>query len=438
VTSADPPGPAVRQLVSLTAPERLTRDRGPERRTVLGGLLLSAGFLLAAVIAWAIAGGGAVGWLPLHLALAGAAGTAIGTMLPHFLTSLAAAMPAPPGRRRLAIALLAGGVVTAAIGMQAAGTGVTVTGGLLYIGGLAMTAWNGFVPARVGLGRRGGVVDAAYGIALFNGAGAVGLAAWMLSGIGAASARWAHLKPAHAWLNLVGFVSLVIAATLIHLYPTVIGGRLRVHWTLPVIVVGLGVGAPLVAFGYAAEVDVAARLGGALVVASALALAIYAVRCRSGRGSWTTDLGWHRLAEGHFNAALAWFMVSVVALAWGPLWRGSDATGWSLAAIWGPLGVGWALQALVGAWTHLVPAIGPGDASRHALQRAWLARLGVPRLLAWNAGAAVLSLGAWSEAGPVALAGGLVVGATMLGSLILLGRSVLARSSSAGAEAAGV
>ena len=35
--------------------------------------------------------------------------------------------------------------------------------------------------------------------------------------------RWALLKPAHAWLNVIGFLSLVVAATLIHLAPTVVG-----------------------------------------------------------------------------------------------------------------------------------------------------------------------------------------------------------------------
>jgi nitrite reductase (NO-forming) len=393
----------------------------------LAGLLLSAGFVAAGIVAWATSGDPSGSWLPLHLALAGGAGIAIGTMLPHFLTSLAAARPARAARRRAGLALLAVGVALAAAGMNGAGPSLAAAGGLLYAAGLLTTAWNGFAPARAGLGRRGGIVDAAYGLALLNGTAAVGLAVLMLGGVGDAPGQWAHLKPAHAWLNLVGFVSLIIAGTLVHLYPTVIGARIRVDRSLAVIVAGLGIGAPVVGLGYAARLDPVADLGVAFVAAGALALGWYAVRCRTGRGAWTTDLAWHRLAEWHFNAAIGWFGVAVLVLGWEPLRHGTDPAGWSLGSIWGPLVVGWALQALVGAWTHLVPAIGPGDAARHAVQRRWLARAALARLIAWNAGVAALSVGAWMAADPLALAGALLVGATMLASLVLLAGAVLAR-----------
>lgn len=422
------PEPAVQQLISLTAADRAQRDRGPERRTVVGGLTLAAGFVGAGIVAWITSGRPSGSWLPLHLAVAGGAGIAIGTMLPHFLTSLAAALPVRAGRRRLALGLLAIGVVLAVVGMNGGPPRVAAAGGLLYAGGLVFTAWNGFAPARAGLGRRGGIVDAAYGLALVNGVAAVGLAVLMLGGVGEAPGQWIQLKPAHAWLNLVGFLSLVIAGTLVHLYPTVIGARIRADRSLLVIVVGLGVGPPLVGLAYAARLDPAAALGVAFVAAGALGLGWYAARSRRGRGAWTTDRDWHRLAEWHLNAAIAWFGVAVLALGWEPLWHGSDPTGWSLSTIWGPLVLGWALQALVGAWTHLVPAIGPGGAARHAVQRAWLGRGGMARLVAWNAGVAAVSAGAWMGIGQFASAGAVLVGATMVLSLYLLARAVLVPS----------
>ena len=428
--NAAEPAPAAPQLISLGAPpnERGSPgvDRGAERRTVLAGLLLAAAFLFAGLVAVVTSGSAAGSWLPLHLALAGAAGIAIGTMLPHFMVSLAAAAPAPAWRRRAGLTLLSAGVVAAAVGMQAGPRSLAAAGGAAYVIGLAWTAWTGFAPARAGLGRRAGIVDAAYGLALLNGAAAVTIAVLMLLGADPVTGAWLALKPAHAWLNLVGFVSLVIAGTLIHLYPTVIGGRIRVDRTLAVLVLGLGVGAPLAAAGYALDLRLAVTLGAAGVIAAALALIVYAVQVWRVRGAWRTELAWHRVAISHLNAGIGWFAVGALALAWGPLTVGSDPAGWELGRVWGPWVAGWALQVLVGSWTHLLPAVGPGDAVRHAAQRAWLARSGPLRLVAWNLGTALLFVGGWVSPAPIALVGAILVGVTMLASVGLLAGAVLA------------
>jgi nitrite reductase (NO-forming) len=429
------PAPAVRQLISLGAPPRepgsRSTDRGSERRTVLGGLVLAAGFLFAGLLAAVTSGTTSGSWLPLHLALAGAAGIAIGTMLPHFMVSLAAASPAPALRRRAGLALLSVGVAAAAVGMSSGPRTLAAAGGIAYISGLAVTAWTGFVPARAGLGRRAGIVDAAYGLALVNGAAAVLLAVLMLLSAGAVDADWPALKPAHAWLNLAGFVSLVIAGTLVHLYPTVIGGRIRVDWTLSVLVLGLGVGAPVAAAGYAFDVRAAVTVGALGVIAAAFALIVYAAECWRARGAWRTELPWHRVAIWHLNAGIGWFAVGALAMAWGPLTAGADPAGWQLGRVWGPWVMGWALQVLVGAWTHLLPAVGPGDIAQHAAQRAWLARSGPLRLGAWNVGTALLVVGGWVSATPLALAGAALVGATMLASVGLLAAAVADRRAGA-------
>jgi len=388
--------------------------------------LLAAGFLIAGLVAAVVSGSAEGSWLPLHLALAGAAGIAIGTMLPHFLVSLAAASPAPAWRRRAGIVVLAMGVITAAVGMNSGPRALAAAGGISYIIGLAMTAWTGFAPARAGLGRRAGIVDAAYGLALLNGGASVLLAVLMLLGADSVAGAWVALKPAHAWLNLAGFVSLVIAGTLVHLYPTVIGGRIRVDWTLSVLVLGLGIGAPVVAIGYALETGVVVIVGTLGVVAGAFALVVYAAATWRARGAWRTELAWHRVAISHLNAGIAWFAVGAVAMAWGPLAAGADPAGWQLSRVWGPWVAGWALQVLVGSWTHLLPAVGPGDAVRHSLQRVWLTRGGPVRFVAWNLGTALLSLGAWLSVTPVAIVGAVTVGAAVMGSVGLLVGAVLA------------
>jgi hypothetical protein len=84
------------------------------------------------------------------------------------------------------------------------------------------------------------------------------------------------------------------------------------------------------------------------------------------------------------------------------------------------------MQALVGAWSHLLPSVGPGDAARHAVQRRELGRGATIRLAAWNVGAALLTVGSFGH-GWMSFAGAAVVGATILGSVALLVRALVAR-----------
>ncbi len=417
--SPGPPPPAVRQLISLGAASgRGSIDRGPERRVVLAGLIGAAAFLAAAGVA-RLTGFGGGSWMSLHLALAGGAGLAIAALLPHFTVSLAGARPAPWRVRVAGLALVASGAAAVTLSYPSGWQGAAVVGACAYLAGLLVSAGTAFIPARAGLGRRFGVVEAAYGLALANGALAVGLAILRLAGVATANGAWLEIKPAHAWLNLVGFLSLVVAATLIHLYPTVVGSRIRSRPALLVLVGGVGLGAPLTALGYATGSGPVAQGGAVAVAAGAVALVVVAAGAWSGRGRWTTDLSWHRLTIGHLSAAVAWFVVGAAILAVGVVRNGADPAGWSLARAMGPIVIGWALQALVGAWSHLLPSVGPGDATRHAAQRKVLGRWAAVRLVAWNAGTVLIVGGAfgpeWLERG-----GLLLVGATLLVSLALL------------------
>ena len=75
------------------------------------------------------------------------------------------------------------------------------------------------------------------------------------------------------------------------------------------------------------------------------------------------------------------------------LWFGATPIAWSIESLAVPLVAGWIGQVLVGSWTHLVPAIGPGDQAAHALQRLRLGRGAAPRWLIWNAGTALGTIG---------------------------------------------
>jgi hypothetical protein len=92
-------------------------------------------------------------------------------------------------------------------------------------------------------------------------------------------------------------------------------------------------------------------------------------------------------------SAIAWFVVGIAIAARSVLVAGADPAGWSSAAVAAPLVVGWIGMAIVASATHLLPAVGPGDQAAHARQRRVLGRYGAARLVAFNAGVALLTVG---------------------------------------------
>ena len=184
-------------------------------------------------------------------------------------------------------------------------------------------------------------------------------------GLGAGRRRWAALKPAHAWLNVFGFLSVVIAATLVHLAPTVAGTRIRVRRSATVAIVALSTGSALVAIGFAGGLEVVGRAGAVIELVGAGALLAHAVGVRRDRGRWTSDPGWHRVTGLSLLAAPCWFLVAVAIAAGRVLWLGPVPGAWSMELLAVPLILGWTAQVLIGSWTHLVPAIGPGDQAMH-------------------------------------------------------------------------
>jgi hypothetical protein len=91
-----------------------------------------------------------------------------------------------------------------------------------------------------------------------------------------------------------------------------------------------------------------------------------------------------------------------------------------------PLVAGWVLQELIGSWSHLLPAVGPGDAAAHARQRDLLGRRARWRVGALNLGVLAGWVG-FALGVPVLAAGGgiLLVGASGT-ALVLLGRALRA------------
>ncbi len=362
--------------------------------------------------------------MSIHLALAGGASSAIAGVMPYFTAAFGAAQPANRWWRTAAVAAVALGALGVSIGVVAGVPSLAAGGGLAYVGGIVTAGGAALRPLGGRLGPVRGLMTPGYVIALSEVAVGASIATLYVGGWAPVVGRWGSLKPAHAWLNLVGFVSLVIATTLLHFFPTVVGARIvRRRGTL-LTIAGLGVGAPLVALGFAVDADALARIGAVATGAGALALAVDCGRTWLIRARWTTDPGWHWFAIGGLVSAIAWFEVGIAIAAGRVLVVGASPAAWSVDELIGPLIVGWVLLTVVASATHLVPAIGPGDPIAHGRQRRILGTAAVIRLAVLNLGVAWLSVGLAVRLDLLSLAGVAAIGAGLASTVILIVRSV--------------
>jgi len=396
----------------------------------VASISIAAAYLAAAVIAALAGGTGAIaagtppGWLPLHLALAGGASTAIAGLLPFFAAALAAGRPAPHALRAASVALVACGAALVAARAVVVSTALPVAGGTVYLTGIAATALALRSAGRGGLAARRPVVALGYALALANVAIGASLGTLYLAGWEPVVARWGELRPAHAWTNLVGFVSLVIAATLVHFLPTVLGTRIAARRGPVIAVAGIGAGSPLVVAALAIGSWTVLVAGGAVTGAGALALAVEALRVTRARGRWTTDPGWHLLTGGGLLAAITWFEVGIWCALGRLLDRGPGSDAWSTPLVGIPLALGWVVQVLIASWTHLIPAIGIGRPIDHARQRQVLGRGAAARLALLNAGVAAAAVGWPLGVAPAVVGGLLAESAGVLWSVGLAFRSL--------------
>lgn len=399
-------------------------DRSGDRLVALVSTLLAAGFLAASVLAFALPESTRHGlWLPVHLALVGGAVTAIAGVMPFFVAAFAAAPPADLRLRASAVAAAALGAATVTTGVTAGGAILPVAGGVLVIVAIMATGAASIRPVVGALGTGRGLVTRAYLLALLAVAVGVAIAVLLFAGWPPIVAAWPTLKPAHAWLNLFGFVSLVIATTLLHFFPTVVGARIANHRSGRLTVAGVAAGAWLAAAGYALRIDLLVAAGAVAELAGAASLARYASLVWRTRGRWTTDAGWHGFAIGGLISAIGWFIVGATTAAIGAVQSGSDPNGWSIERVGGPLVAGWVGLAILASATHLIPAVGPGGPTDHARQRAVLGGSPVIRLGLLDVGVAGLWLAGLSGSAVLVTAGLALTAAGVGWSAVLVGRA---------------
>lgn len=371
-------------------------------------------------------------WLPVHLLLAGAATTAIAGVMPFFSAAVANAPPAPPWLRLAAIVGVASGALLVAGGRIASpalaggNAWIAGAGGVVFIGGLFCVGAATILPLRSALGARRFVMGSIYGIALVNVIIGATLASLLLLGWLPVLQNWAALKPAHAWLNVFGFVSLVISGSLLHLLPTVAGARITRTRASVVCFACVATGPLAAALGFAIGSTAVAAIGASILVVGAVALAVHGLNVITHRAKWTTDPGWHRFTTWSLMAGIGWFVVGTVIAAGMIVVGGATAAGWQLAPLIAPIGVGWIAQVLFGAWSHLVPAVGPGLPERHAAQRRFLGRGSTERLVILNLGVAAMVIGEASTESALFVAGILAIALAGAAGLVLLVAAFLA------------
>jgi len=421
--------PAMRIALDRAGGGRRTPiSRATDRRITFAGLLAALAFATSGLASLALPPAIRLGtWLPMHLTLAGAATAAIVAVLPFFTTALAGTAPANPWIRSLAIALVAGGTVAVltAHGHPGDLQSLALPAGSAYVAGLGLGAVAALGPLRSPLARRWRLLELAYAIALVDVALGAGLATLLVAGQPDVAAGWVQLRPAHAWLNLFGFVSLTIVATVAHLGPTIAGSRIRRRPSIVIAIVALALGAPSIALAYAAGWDALARAGGTAVVVGGLAFAVHGWEIHRDRGRWTSELEWHRLTGSSLLLGSGWFAIAAGIAGGRTVALGVDPAAWIIGPLLAPLVIGFVAQTLIGAGSHLLPSIGPGDSERHAYQRRVLARASVPRLFALNAGCALSLLGAVAGTPAIGTLGGALIVGAVASAIVLFGWAAL-------------
>ena len=325
-------------------------------------------------------------WLLVHLLLLGAITHAILVWSQYFSFALLRSRPRYGERRAETVRLLLanGGAALVLVGVPLGAAALAVVGAAALI---AAVGWHGAQLARRARaslpGRFGRVIRYYLAAAALLVLGA-GLGALLASGHGRPG-----LGLAHALLNVLGWMGLTVAGTVVTLWPTMLRTRADEHAAagatraLPALVAG----ALLAAGGAALQQPAIVAIGatGSLVGLGVIGAGLGRTALRA------RPRGFAALSVG---ASLLWWAGAVAALAIGA--GVAAATGSGLPAVQRlvdalvPLLVaGFAVQVLIGALSYLLPVVLGGGPGAVRAGTAALDRLGAPRVLVANTALAV-------------------------------------------------
>lgn len=303
-------------------------------------------------------------WLLVHMVTLGLVTTSIMIWGQHFAEALLKTRLGPETRptqvRR--IWLLTAGVVVASIGMVGAWPVVVLIGALTISAAMLWYAWALAAQIRASIAPRYGATVRAYVMAAYL--LPVGAVLGTLLAFSPGEPWQGRLLLAHQIVNVLGFVGLTVAGTLLTLWPTVLRTALppvavrRSGYGLPVMVLGVlgaGVSATL-GIAVAGALFIVVYLGGLLWLCLGLVLAARLSASRPHR----IELPWFPILS--IGAGVTWFVLSVAGLL--VLWltvraepMGTSLLAQDVQALTVPFVVGFALQVLLGAMSYLMPTV---------------------------------------------------------------------------------
>ncbi|MFB3737436.1 MAG: hypothetical protein ACE14W_00545 [Candidatus Velamenicoccus archaeovorus] len=362
-------------------------------------------------------------WLPLHLTLAGAVTVSISGAMQNFAAALTATAAPPASAVWAQFGLVNAGALLLALGYPGNHPGLVELGGAAFLAGIAVLGWIVWRAWSRAVNRRHPVPMALYGcaVAALLAGGTLGA----LIGGGAVHDPfvWLSLRRAHMTVNVLGWVSLTIAGTLVTLLPTVLRIRMP-SWHGASAALVLAGGVALVALGLALDATPVSGVGGVAYALGAASLLRLAGRALSTPRRWPAPV-----SAKHFAAAAAWFVGGAIALAVA-LARGSEAFDAFRQVYLVVFVGGWIVQTLLGAWLYLLPMATPGHPDERRRSLAGVELGATLQLAALNGGLVlmVLRAGGWVGDTVGAVGVGLALGGAALALLKAWAFNLLGRA----------
>jgi nitrite reductase (NO-forming) len=350
-------------------------------------------------------------WLPLHLTLAGAASVAIAGAAQNFTFTLTAT-GSPPERWVWAqFATMNAGVALIALGRPLTLAAMVAAGGMSFVAGASIQL--GFIrrAIRKALHERHRLPVRMYGLATAFVIVGGTFGAAMGSGAVHDAGTYAAIVHAHLTINVLGWVSLTIVATLVTLLPSILRVRMpswHGAWTAGLLAGGTGA----LALGLAFRTTVIAAVGGLCELSGALGVVWMVSKVLRAPRRWRAPV-----SALHLVAGVIWFTIGSMALSISTL-RGVAGFDEFLPDFLTIFVGGWIVQVLLGAWAFLLPMGRPGhpDVRRAGLVAIEFAAWA--QLAALNAGIALLAASEAGWMGPTA--GWVGIRLALLGGTIAL------------------
>ena len=340
----------------------------------------------AALLAVPIASRTSLGWwLPVHLALLGAASQAIIGGQLMFSATLGLARGPARAESLTQLALVNAGAALVILGRLVGSTITLAAGAIAFVIAIVWVIIRVDRLWRVSANRRFAMTGTFYrlaGISVFVGAtigGAIGLG-WFDD----ATSYLAH-RSIHMTINVLGWTGLTIVGTAITLLPTILHVRApKLHRLrfVPVLMFG---GLTVLASGASIDIAWLAATGLVLYAVGLGLFATYVVQTLAVQSRRAIPA-----AALHLVAALVWLALTTVMLVVG-FAAGDAAVVRDVVVVGGAGGV--VFQALMGAWSFLLPSTRPPVPERRRRELMAMEIGARPQVIAYNAGLIAILVG---------------------------------------------